>query len=171
MFCTWKGMAGLALTIVGVIGHTVALPFCDLTLIACNSSSAILINMWISSKYLGEKFIAKYDVSAAGLVSLGTLAIILMSNKEQQTFPVDRLLGLLTSLQSLLYFAITLAGMATLRFWMPLFLRKVREFESDCEKWDKRHPDQKILPDKVKATDDDVIDADRADRTLISIIN
>ena len=83
MFCTWKGIAGLALTIVGVIGHIVALPFCDLTLIACNSSSAILINMFISSKFLGEKFVAKYDVSAAALVSLGTLAIILMSNKEQ----------------------------------------------------------------------------------------
>jgi len=97
MFCSWKGIAGLGLTIVGIIGHTSALPFCDLTLIACNSSSAILINMFISKKYLGEKFIAKYDVTAAGLVSLGTLAIILMSNKDQQTFPVDRLLAVLTS--------------------------------------------------------------------------
>ena len=61
--------------------------------------------------------------------------------------------------------------MATLRFWMPMFLKRIREFESDCEKWDKRHPDQKILPEKEKATDDDDVEADRADRTLICIIN
>jgi len=54
---------------------------------------------------------------------------------------------------------------------MPMFLRRIREFESDAEKWDKRHPDQRILPDKETAVDDDVVEADRADRTLICIIN
>ena len=82
MCCTWKGVAGLILTAIGCIGHALALPFCDLTLIACNSSTAIIVNVWLSSKFLGEKFIAKYDISAMVLVCAGTLAIIMISNKD-----------------------------------------------------------------------------------------
>jgi len=71
------------MTILGSFGHFLALPFCDLTLIACNSSSAIIMNFFISWKYLGEKFVAKYDVVAMSLVTIGTLFIILNANKEQ----------------------------------------------------------------------------------------
>ena len=110
MFCSWKGVLGLTLTIVGSAGHFLALPFCDLTLIACNSSTAILINVYISWKYLGEQFVAKYDVSAMALVFVGTLSIILISNKDQESFPLSKLLPLLCSAQSLAYFAITFLG-------------------------------------------------------------
>ena len=83
LFCSCKGIGGLGLQFIGNIGHFVALPFCDLTLIACNSSSAILMNFYISWRYLGEKFVPKYDVTAILLVSVATLCIIVMSNKEQ----------------------------------------------------------------------------------------
>ena len=83
VFCSLKGVFSLFLVIVGSLGHFLALPFCDLTLIACNSSSAVLINVFISWKYLGEKFVPKYDISAMLLVTIGTLIIILLSNKEQ----------------------------------------------------------------------------------------
>ena len=83
VFCSLKGVFSLFLVIVGSLGHFLALPFCDLTLIACNSSSAVLINVFISWKYLGEKFVPKYDISAMVLVTIGTLIIILLSNKEQ----------------------------------------------------------------------------------------
>ncbi len=110
MFCSWKGIVGFLLTLVGSAGHFLALPFCDLTLIACNSSTAILMNVYISWKYLGEKFVAKYDVSAMTLVFIGTLSIILISNKDQESFPLSKLLPLLCSPQSLTYFAITILG-------------------------------------------------------------
>ena len=71
------------LNFVGVIGHVVALPFCDLTLIACNDSLAVLMNVYISKRYLGEKFVPKYDITAVTLIGLGTLFVVLMSNKEQ----------------------------------------------------------------------------------------
>ena len=82
MFCSFKGLCGIFLVVVGSLGHFVALPFCDLTLIACNSSSAVLMNVFISTRWLGEKFVPKYDVSAMTLVFLGTLVIVLLSNKE-----------------------------------------------------------------------------------------
>jgi len=47
------------------------------------------MNFIISWKYLGEKFVAKYDIAAMSLVTFGTLLIIMMSNKEQQTFTTD----------------------------------------------------------------------------------
>lgn len=153
--CTWKGIAGILLTVVGVIGHLIALPFCDLTLIACNSSTAIIINVYISWKFLGEQFVPKYDISAMVLVFIGTLTIILISNKDQESFPLTKLLPLLCSLPSLAYFAVTMAGMISQRYWMPIFLRKIREFEADCETWDKMYPDAKILPVKNAAIDDD----------------
>ena len=82
MFCSKKGLIGLFLIAIGSVGHFLTLPFADLTLIACNSSSAVLINMIISYKHLGEKFVPRYDITAMFLVAIGTLAIIMTSNKE-----------------------------------------------------------------------------------------
>ncbi len=96
-----------------MIGHLIALPFCDLTLIACNSSTAIIINVYISWKFLGEQFVPKYDISAMILVFIGTLTIILISNKDQEAFPLSKLLPLLGSFASLAYFAVTIAGMVS----------------------------------------------------------
>jgi hypothetical protein len=82
LFCSMKGLCGFFLMIVGVVGNFASLPFLDMTLVACNSSFAIMINIFISSKYLGEKFVAKYDLTAMSLVTMGTLVIIMLSNKE-----------------------------------------------------------------------------------------
>ena len=71
--------------------------------------------------------------------------------------------------RSLAYFGITLGLMLSLRFFMPVLLRKLREFEADCEKWDETHS-PKILPDKERAVDDESADADRPDRTLMDIL-
>ena len=85
-------MTALLLTVVGNLGHFVALLYCDLTLIACNTSSAVIMNVFISWKWLGEKFVPKYDVTAISLVFAGTLFIVLLSNKDHQTFDTDALL-------------------------------------------------------------------------------
>ena len=123
VFCSWKGLCGMILVAVGGVGHFVALPFCDLTLIACNASSAVLMNVYISHRFLGEKFVAKYDLTAVTSVTLGTLVIILVSNKEQQVLTADKIVSLCLSPGSLIYFAVTAAGMLSLRFWMPLLLQ------------------------------------------------
>ena len=139
VFCSCKGIVAMLLIIVGFLGHFIALPFADLTLIACNSSSAVLMNVFISAKYLGEKFVPRYDITAMMLVFLGTLVIILLSNKEQQVFTTPDLLELLTSVKSIVYFSLTLFFMISIKCFMPSFLRKLKRFERDCEEFDAEH--------------------------------
>ena len=64
--------------------------------------------------------------------------------------------------------------MISVRFWMPVVLKKLREFEQACEKWDDMFADndsQRLLPSKEKATDDDSADADRPDRVIMDLLN
>ena len=83
VLCTFKGALGLLLVVLGTVGRFVAVTFCDLTLIACNAGSGIIFNIIIATKFLGEKSNAKYDITAVSCVAIGTLIIILLSNKEQ----------------------------------------------------------------------------------------
>lgn len=173
MFCTLKGLCGIFLVVVGSLGHFLALPFCDLTLIACNSSSAVIMNVFISVKFLGEKFKPRYDVTAMTLVFLGTLIIVLLSNKEQQTFTVDRILNLMSTIGSITYFSITLILSISIHLFMPTLLKKLRQFESDCESYDARSSQrglESILPKKERATDDAEVEAERTDRDLIKLL-
>ena len=91
------------------------------------------MNVFISTVWLGEKFVPKYDISAMILVFTGTLVIILLSNKEQQTYTVDRILSLMSSFGSIMYFATTIAFMISIRLFMPTMLAKLKKFERDCE--------------------------------------
>ena len=107
---------------IGSIGHFVALPFCDLTLIACNAGSGVIFNIVIATKYLGEKFSAKYDIAAVCCVAIGTLIIVLLSNKEQQVFTVPTILELLTAFRSICYFLATIAAMIAVKILTPKLL-------------------------------------------------
>ena len=120
--CSWKGVCGLAMVIIGSLGHFVALPFCDLTLIACNAGSGVIFNIVIATKYLGEKFSAKYDIAAVCCVAIGTLIIVLLSNKEQQVFTVPTILELLTAFRSICYFLATIAAMIAVKILTPKLL-------------------------------------------------
>ena len=174
MMCSWKGVCGLILVFVGSLGHFAALPFCDLTLIATNAGSGVIFNIIIATKYLGEKFSAKYDISAVTCVAIGTLIIILLSNKEQQVFTVGTLLELLTAFRSICYFLATIAAMVAVKLLTPRLLSKLRLFEQDCEQWERAHANdpnfKSILPKKTKATDDANAYADRSDRALMDVL-
>ena len=155
MFCTFKGLCGFFIILLGSFGHFVALPYCDLTLIACNSSSAVLMNVYISWRFLGEKFVPKYDLSAIAFISVGTIIIILMANKEQQIFTLTTIADVLSEPRSVVYIVTTIAQWFGVRFCMPILLKKLRAFEKDCEDWDSRQPEQdRVLPAKAQSTDD-----------------
>ena len=171
VFCSLKGVCSLFLTAFGGLGHFLALPFCDLTLIARNSSSAVLMNVWIAWKYLGEKFVPKYDITAMSLVSLGTVVIVGVTNKEQQTFTSDELLSLLTSVPSLAYVSTTVLVACIGHAIIPVLLEKLRAFEQDCEDWEARNPDSpKILAAKEIAIDEEDKETDRPERDLINVL-
>ena len=139
---------------VGSLGHFVVLPWCDLTLIACNSATAILMNVYISWRYLGEKFVPKYDLPAVIFVGIGAFIIVYMSNKEQQTFTVDRILRLMTTWGSTLYFVTTILLTLLVHWLVPVILKKLRAFEKDCELWEAHNAPNRVLPAKNRATDD-----------------
>ena len=84
------------------------------------------MNVYISTRILGEKFVAKYDVTAMSLVALGTLIIISLSNKSQQVLTTTTILELLLAAKSVAYFAITIIGMISVKFFMPTLLTKLR---------------------------------------------
>lgn len=91
------------------------------------------MNVYISTRILKEKFVAKYDVTAMSLVALGTLIIIFLSNKTQQIFTTTDILELLLAAKSVAYFVITIVGMISVKFFMPTLLTNLREFERACE--------------------------------------
>ena len=113
------------------------------------------MNVFIAWKWLGEKFVAKYDVTAILLVFVGTLFIVLMSNKDQQEFTTNELLHLLSTPQSIAYFSITILLAICSHAVVPYVLKKLKAFELDCEQWEAQNAPQKILPEKKQAVDDE----------------
>ena len=83
--------------------QVVALPYADLVLISTNAITAILFNTFLSIRYLGEKFVWKYDVPALTLMSLGALVIVLVSEADEKKFTPEEIKELLTSLQSIIF--------------------------------------------------------------------
>ena len=86
---------------------------------------------------MGEKSSPKYDIAAVLCVAVGTLIIILLSNKEQQTFTVAKIIDLLLAFRSVIYFLATILAMISVKIVTPKLLHKLRIFEKDCEKWEK----------------------------------
>ena len=67
------------------------------------------MNVYIAWKFLGERFVPKYDWTAIAFISIGTLIIILMSNKEQQIFTLPTILDVLTEPRSIFYILLTVS--------------------------------------------------------------
>ena len=83
-----------------------ALPFADMVLLSQAWPISIVFNVFLSIKFLGEKFLWKYDLSALVLILLGCCLTINLSNKS--TLVIDREVAnsILFSLSAVLYFII-----------------------------------------------------------------
>ena len=64
------------LVLLNSIVQSLVLPHVDLTLISCNAATAILTNMILSTKVLGEQFIWQYDLTAMFFIAIGTITIV-----------------------------------------------------------------------------------------------
>ena len=82
---------------VGVIIHIVALPYADLVLISTNMIWAIVFNTFLSIRYLGEKFIWKYDLVAFSFMGIGMMTIVLLANPDEVMYTAEELKDLLSS--------------------------------------------------------------------------
>lgn len=78
---------------------------------------------------------------------------------------------MLFGFKSVIYVLLTIAGMISVKLFMPHLLSKLRKFEQDCEMWDaSSRSTTKVLPEKECATDDSSTDAERSDRLLMDIL-
>jgi len=77
--------------------HGGTMPFCDLVLLSTLTAAGIVISEILSIKYLGEKFIFKYDMPSLALIILGCTTIVALSNQEETKYSPDRIKDLLTS--------------------------------------------------------------------------
>ena len=77
----------------------------------------------------------------------------------------------MTTGPSIVYFSATILLVVTVHMLMPVLLRKLREFERDCELWEAHNAPKKILPSKERAVDDANSEADRPDRELMKVLN
>jgi hypothetical protein len=128
-------LVGLALLLVGGGMQVVALPYADLVLISTNAITAILFNTFLSIRYLGEKFVWKYDVPALTLMSLGALVIVLVSEADEKKFTPEEIKELLTSLQSIIFNSIQCALLIGTMVYLNVFLLQIKKFEADIGQW------------------------------------
>ena len=76
-YCSVKWFLGLSLIIITSASQSLVLPYIDMMLISCNAATAIIVNMILSTRVLGEQFIWKYDLTAMFFIFIGSLTIVL----------------------------------------------------------------------------------------------
>ena len=118
--------------IINVAVHALVLPFVDLTLLACNACTAIIVNMILSTRLLGEKFIWQYDVTAMVLIAIGSISIVLNANTEQVNFTPDEVRDLLLTPRTMIYTGLCFGSFVAENFMLSRFYSKLREFEQDA---------------------------------------
>ena len=150
VFCTGKGACALVLLVVAAILHIVALAHADITLLSCNASTSIVANVFISIKFLGERFDPKNDIPGLALIGIGCTMVVLLSNKESEELDLEKLVILLTSFQSMCYLGLIAVTINSSKYVLPQLLNYLRKFEHDCELYDLRAEpgSSQILPPK-----------------------
>ena len=66
------------------------LQFCPLVLLASNVCFELVFSHVLAIKFLGEKLVWKYDLSALLLLIGGCLGIVLLSETEEEELTVER---------------------------------------------------------------------------------
>jgi len=92
---------GLGVLFISMLLHGVMLPFADVTLFATTVAFAIVFSTLLSIFLLGEKFICRYDLPAAGLICVGAaLTMIQMNTKIDLEYDRAKIAKCLISIES-----------------------------------------------------------------------
>ena len=103
---------------------------------ACNASTAMIANLILSRKYLGEYFVWKYDCTALVLISAGCTTIVLNAHTEQTHYEADEVVSMLKSARTLTFFAFALTYFFSMMMLINCYLAKLRLFEQDVDYFD-----------------------------------
>ena len=111
------------------------LAYADLVLISTNMIAGIIFNTFLSIRFLGEKFLWKYDLPAFALMATGAITIVLLADTDEKLFTPDQMTALLSDLRSVVYLLISLALVVFTVIYLRMFLKQVVRFEEDCHSW------------------------------------
>lgn len=103
---------------------------------ACNASTAIIMNLILSKKFLGETFIWKYDCTALILICAGCTTIVLNAHTSPVKYTQEETIEVLTSARTLIFFAVGLIYFLAMLALIKCYLAKLRVFESDVDFFD-----------------------------------
>ena len=78
-YTTWTWLIGLACIILGSVINLLMLQFCPLVLLSTNVCFELVFSNVIAIRFLGEKMVWKYDLTALLLLIVGCLGIVLLS--------------------------------------------------------------------------------------------
>ena len=131
-----KWAIGITMCFFGTFFHVLVLPYADITLLSCNSATAIVANMLLSIYILKEKFIAGYDLIALFLITAGCFSIVLTVNTEQVSYEPADIIRILVSTPTLIYLFCCVILITANKIILDLFLKKMRTFEKSCQNWD-----------------------------------
>ena len=96
-------IVGFGLLAIGGVLQVVLLTYADLVLLSTNMITAIMFNTFLAIKFLGEKFLWKYDLPAFILMAISAITIIFLANMEEKLFTDTQIKALLGSLRSVLF--------------------------------------------------------------------
>ena len=131
-YCSCKWAIGFVFITMNVLCHSLVLPFCDLTLLACNAATAIIVNMLLSVHILGEKFIWKYDLTAMIFIASGSIIIATQAHTEQVDFTAEEIRDLLLKADTIIYLAVCICLFLGESAMLRYFYGRLREFEQDA---------------------------------------
>ena len=143
---TRKGCVAILLLALGVVAHVIALRYDDLTLLSVNASTAIIANVLISIKFLGERFVPRYDIPGLGLICIGCSAIVILSNTEKSWRDREELFEWLLSPVSVMYLCSAIVVIIAANVIGEKPFKQLRQFEKDCDEADAKTNDKIMFP-------------------------
>ena len=102
-FFTLKWIGGFLLLGVGSLAHVIVLPFCDLVVLSTITSLGIVMNNILSVIFLDERIVWIYDSIAIGLILLGSLLIVFLSDYSETKYTPDDIRELVFSAATLIF--------------------------------------------------------------------
>ena len=120
----------------GVVIHICALPYADMTLLAANSSLAIIGNLFLSIWLFDEKWVTKYDLPALIFIIGGCSSIVTLANKEDIKYNGQAMLDILLAFKAVCFYSFVVCFMIICHVSMKIFEKALRTFEIDADLFD-----------------------------------
>ena len=135
--CRAKWLLGFVALKCGSVLQVMALPFADLILLSNACSISVVMSTLLAIKFLNEKFIWQYDLSAILLICLGSMLTVVQSNKEEIVIDTQVALDLLISWRTGIYFLWVAIFVSTTLCVYRSYLATVNQFYGEVKVWHK----------------------------------